>query len=136
MCGRYAASRNPDDLVEEFEVERIAAVERLEPDYNVAPTKPVPAVLAPLGQRELRVLRWGLVPPSATDASIGSRLINARVETVTERPVFRDAVRRRRCLLPVDGYYEWYGGRRCHKQPHFIRPRDGRVLAMAGVYEV
>lgn len=136
MCGRYAASRNPDDLVEEFEVARVETVECFEPDYNVAPTKPVPAVLVRGGQRLLRLLRWGLVPSWAADPSIGSRLINARVETVADKPAFRRALAARRCLLPADGYYEWYGEQRGHKQPFFIRPRDGGVLAMAGLYEL
>jgi putative SOS response-associated peptidase YedK len=178
MCGRYAASRSPDDLVEEFEVERVEAAVRLEPDYNVAPTKDVYAVLtavprepdaaagaqdarqvdqvdragpAGAGQpvRQLRVLRWGLVPSWAKDPSIGSRLINARMETVADKPAFRRAFARRRCLLPADGYYEWYSAAgaadgpsaartrsgRPRKQPFFITPSEGGVLAMAGLYE-
>ncbi|MBI1376324.1 MAG: SOS response-associated peptidase [Frankiales bacterium] len=151
MCGRYAASRDPDDLVEEFEV--VARPEEvLEPDYNVAPTKKVYAVLdrRPRGEpegavrRELAVVTWGLVPSWAKDRSIGSRLINARMETVAEKPAFRKAFARRRCLLPADGYYEWYtpqdgprgrGGKPL-KQPFFIHPADGGVLAMAGLYEL
>ena len=120
MCGRYAASANPDDLVEEFEVDRVDERERLLPDWNVAPTKDVPAVItrrdrdaeedaAPV--RLLRPVRWGLVPSWAKDPSIGSRLINARMETVTEKPAFRRAFAKRRCLLPADGYYEWYAAR-------------------------
>jgi putative SOS response-associated peptidase YedK len=151
MCGRYAASRNPDDLVEEFEV--VARPEEsLEPDYNVAPTKNVYAVIerAPREdkqappRRELAVVRWGLVPSWAKDASIGSRMINARMETVAEKPAYRKAFARRRCLLPADGYYEWYtpengpkgkNGKPL-KQPFFIHPADGGVLAMAGLYEL
>ncbi len=153
MCGRYAASRDPEDLVEEFEVDRAEVPARLAPDFNVAPTKDVYAVLtrapradaapaaAPAAPvRQLRVLRWGLVPSWAKDPSIGSRLINARMETVAEKPAFRRAFARRRCLLPADGYYEWYPGRRTGpgrttKQPFFIHPKDGGVLAMAGLYE-
>jgi putative SOS response-associated peptidase YedK len=166
VCGRYAASRDPDDLVEEFEVERVEVPARLEPDYNVAPPKDVYAVLTraprsergPDGERvetvepsppvrQLRVLRWGLVPSWAKDPSIGSRMINARMETVADKPVFRRAFARRRCLLPADGYYEWYAGGagvtarpadrpgKAAKQPFFIHPKDGGVLAMAGLYE-
>jgi putative SOS response-associated peptidase YedK len=110
MCGRYAASRSPDDLVEEFEV-----VERSEEvvsaNYNVAPTNSVYAVVerSPRGEpeappvRQLRTVRWGLVPSWAKDPSIGSRLINARVETVADKPAFRKAFAKRRCLLPADG---------------------------------
>jgi putative SOS response-associated peptidase YedK len=131
MCGRYAASRSPDDLAEEFEVDRIDLREQLEPDWNVAPTKPVPAVLVRRNrdtgdlQRRLSIVRWGLVPSWAKDLRIGSRLINARVESVHEKPAFRRAFAARRCLLPADGYYEWYGEVRGRKQPFFIRPRDG-----------
>ena len=150
MCGRYAASRNPDDLVEEFEVDRVEVPQRLEPDFNVAPTKDVYAVLTRRArdlpddappERQLRVLRWGLVPSWAKDPSIGSRLINARMETVAEKPAFRKAFAKRRCLLPADGYYEWYvpqqGGpaKQPAKQPMYIHPKDGGVLAMAGLYE-
>jgi putative SOS response-associated peptidase YedK len=153
MCGRYASSRQPDDLVEEFEVEESHVPVPLEPDWNVAPTKEVYAVLerpprAEPGQepdpaqRQLRVLTWGLVPSWAKDPSIGSRMINARMETVAEKPAFRKAFAQRRCLLPADGYYEWYETSRRNsrgkpvKQPFFIRPRDGGVLAMAGLYEL
>jgi putative SOS response-associated peptidase YedK len=149
MCGRYAASRSPEDLAEEFEVDRIVdgTREALVPDWNVAPTKPVPAVLTrrrrdaegvPTDEpeRRLTALRWGLVPSWAKDVAIGSRLINARVETVHDKPAFRKAFAARRCLLPADGYYEWYGETRGRKQPFFIGPADGSVLAMAGLYEV
>ncbi len=155
MCGRYAASRSPDDLVEEFEVDllddrRGDVREQLTPDYNVAPTKPVPAIVTrpPHGSREdppvrqLTVLRWGLVPSWAKDPTIGSRMINARTETVAEKPAFRRAFARRRCLLPADGYYEWYETEQRTakgkpvKQPFFIRPADGGILAMAGLYEI
>ncbi|MCD6638757.1 MAG: SOS response-associated peptidase [Nocardioides sp.] len=149
MCGRYASSRRPEDLVEEFEVEQSHVAAALPADYNVAPTKEVYAVVErpPRGtddppQRQLRVLTWGLVPSWAKDPSIGSRLINARMETVAEKPSFRRAFATRRALLPADGYYEWYATSQTTargkpvKQPYFIRPRDGGVLAMAGLYEI
>jgi putative SOS response-associated peptidase YedK len=160
MCGRYASSRRPEDLVEEFEIEQSEVREALAADYNVAPTKEVYAVLSRPpsqekqrpAQRQLRVLTWGLVPFWAKDPAIGNRLINARMETVAEKPAFRKAFASRRCLLPADGYYEWYspeqpdaedspgggGGRkgRPRKQPFFIHHRDGSVLAMAGLYEI
>ena len=144
MCGRYAASANPDELVKEFEVDRVDERDRLQPDWNVAPTKDVPAVLTrrdrqaaedtePL--RLLRPVRWGLVPSWAKDPSIGSRMINARMETVAEKPAFRRAFAKRRCLLPADGYYEWYAAEHGPKQPFFISGKDGHSLAMAGIYE-
>ena len=122
----------------------------LEPDYNVAPTKEVYAVVErppdrekqEPPQRQLRVLRWGLVPSWAKDAAIGNRMINARMETVAEKPAFRRAFASRRCLLPADGYFEWYPtdeltkAGKPKKQPFFIRPKDGGVLAMAGLYEI
>ena len=142
MCGRYAASRRPEDLVEEFEV-AAPPEEVLPPNYNIAPTDRVYAVLerSPRGDlagapvRQLRSVRWGLVPPWADDLAIGSTMINARVETLPDKPAFRAAFAKRRCLLPADGYFEWYGDQRGRKQPFFIRPRNGGVLAMAGLYE-
>jgi len=152
MCGRYASSRKPDDLAEEFEIDRArlseTVVAPLEPDYNVAPTKQVYAVVdrperdGSAAERQLRVLRWGLVPFWAKDPSIGNRMINARMETVTEKPAFRAAFAKRRCLLPADGYYEWYATEQRTKagkplkQPFYIHPADGSVMAMAGLYEI
>ncbi len=152
MCGRYASSRKPEDLVEEFEIDQVEVAEELQPDYNVAPTKQVYAVLERPpkaddegpgeAQRQLRTLRWGLVPFWAKDPSIGSRMINARMETVHEKPAFRRPFAARRCLLPADGYYEWYAteqqtsGGKPRKQPFFIHPADGGLMAMAGLYEI
>jgi putative SOS response-associated peptidase YedK len=149
MCGRYASSRRPEDLVEEFEVEQVDVREELQPDFNVAPTKPVYAIFdrhkrdeSDAVVRRLAVVRWGLIPSWAKEASIGSRLINARMETVAEKPAFRRAFAARRCLLPADGYYEWYetdvknAKGKPVKQPFYITPKDGGVLAMAGLYEI
>lgn len=164
MCGRYASSRQPEDLADEFEIGPLAGhpLPRLEPDYNVAPTKDVYAVVQrppssrsdePEGDqagldpgrhpgRQLRAMTWGLVPFWAKDPAIGSRLINARVETVAHKPAYRRAFERRRAILPADGYFEWYRTERVDargkpvKQPYYIHPRDGRVLAMAGLYEI
>ena len=151
MCGRYASSRKPEDLVEEFEIDKVEVAETLVPDYNVAPTKQVYAVVqrprssedkTGPSERQLRTLKWGLVPFWAKDPSIGSKLINARMETVHEKPAYRRPFASRRCLLPADGYYEWYATEqktkagRPVKQPFFIHPADGGVLAMAGLYEI
>jgi len=151
MCGRYASARSRIELLEEFAVERDRVDEPLPPDYNVAPTKPVYAVMtrtpraeeqsarAPAPVRELRVVRWGLVPSWAQDISIGSRMINARAETVSEKPAFRNAFSKRRCLLPADGYYEWQAppaGTKGPKQPYYIFRRDHSSLAFAGLYEL
>src|SRR5580692_6895944 len=152
MCGRYASARKRVELLEEFSVQSDRVPEPLEPDYNVAPTKAVYAVMtrqpddrdgaadadrpaAGAIERQLRIVRWGLVPFWAKDVKIGSRMINARAETVAEKPAFRRAFAQRRCLLPADGYYEWQqveGG----KQPIYISRADGRSLAFAGLYEL
>jgi putative SOS response-associated peptidase YedK len=161
VCGRYAVSARAERLADQFDV--VDIFDGLPgPDYNVAPTVSVPAVFertvkagdgsAGTGQvrRRLAPLTWGLVPSWAKDRSIGSRLINARVESVAEKPAFRKAFAARRCLLPADGFYEWYtpdghdsdtprgsrgkGGVR--KQPFFLHRRDGGLLVMAGLYEI
>jgi putative SOS response-associated peptidase YedK len=160
MCGRYASARKRQELLEEFRIDRDRVTDELGPDYNVAPTKPVYAVLTrgergpgegrgarpgaggaePEGvARELRVVRWGLVPFWAKDPSIGNRLINARVETVDAKPAFRTAFGKRRCLLPADGFYEWLhvtGQGKARKQPYYIHRADGAGLAFAGLYEL
>src|SRR3954447_13474934 len=160
MCGRYASSRRPEDLVEGFEIDKVEVNETLAPDYDVAPTKQVYAVVqrpsepaSPDGdtdtstQRQLRTLKWGLVPFWAKEPSIGNKMINARMETVHEKPAFRRPFAARRCLLPADGYFEWHTGKgeldleqqgrrkRPRKQPYFVTPADGSVMAMAGLYE-
>ena len=150
MCGRYASSRRPEDLIEEFEILDSRVEAPLPADYNVAPTKQVYAVMErppsresdDPAQRQLRVVTWGLIPSWAKDPKLGSRLINARMETVAEKPAFRRAFAARRCLLPADGYFEWYptaqltAAGKPRKQPFFIRPKDHGVLAMAGLYEI
>ncbi|MCX5521691.1 SOS response-associated peptidase [Streptomyces bobili] len=149
MCGRYASTRGPEDLAQHFRVDDLRVEETLAPSWNVAPTEDVWAVLerTPRGadddaeaRRELRALRWGLVPSWAKDVKTGARMINARVETLHEKPAFRRAFTRRRCLLPADGFYEWQqvkddGTGRTRKQPYFIHPEDGQVMALAGLYE-
>lgn len=154
MCGRYAASRRPEELAGLFEVERWDAAGSLGQDWNVAPTKEVYAVLdrpvreeGPRPVRQLRVLRWGLVPSWAKSPDAAARMINARSETVHEKPAYRRAFAARRCLLPADGYYEWMTGaeerreeekgkrKRPRKQPYFVTPIDGSVMALAGLYE-
>jgi putative SOS response-associated peptidase YedK len=134
MCGRYASTRGRQELVDFFGVD-VDEADELEPDFNVAPTKPVPVILT-RDVRELHVARWGLVPFWAKDASGGARMINARVETAHEKPAFRRSFALHRCLVPADGYYEWETTEDGVKQPHFIRPADGDVLPMAGLYAV
>ena len=139
MCGRYVVATHPGQLMLEFGAVGLVNLEHYAPDYNVAPTKPVPAVVTMNGSRLVVEMGWGLVPSWAKDPTIGSRMINARVETAAEKPTFRRALSRRRCLLPADGYYEWLkpaaGSGRTGKQPYYIHRTDGGLLAFAGLYE-
>ncbi|GHP17175.1 DUF159 family protein [Rhodococcus sp. NKCM2511] len=140
MCGRYASTRSDSDLQAVFDIAETVGDE-VPPSYNVAPTQTIRTVLerAPKdepesdGVRQLRSVRWGLIPSWAKDAKIGSRLINARSETITEKPSFKKAASRRRCIIPADGYYEWEK-RDGAKVPYFLHEQG--VLAMAGLYEL
>lgn len=163
MCGRYASSARPEDLVEEFEVDEGRTGEPArsilvapqapppgQPDFNMAPTKQAPVVLtravrddpsAP-PSRQLRLLTWGLVPSWSKDIKVGLRMINARSEELLEKPSFARAAAARRCLVPADGWYEWQRSPTAvdakgkpRKQPFFVHRSDGAVLAMAGLYE-
>lgn len=128
MCGRYAVHHDPATLATEF-----AAADRtgdeLGSDYNVTPTKTVPIVVWRGSERSLRPVRWGLVPPWATEDT--RPLINARAESITDKPTFAEAAAKRRCLVPAAGWYEWQADRR---QPFLCRRSDGASLAMAGVF--
>jgi putative SOS response-associated peptidase YedK len=137
MCGRYAQTRVDDQLERDLVVDRILGEHR-EPSWNVAPTQDVPVVLERVEddarQRQLRSARWGLVPSWAKDVAIGSRMINARSETVLEKPAFRKAAARRRALVPMDGYYEWQPSERGPKTPFYLH--GSGPLAAAGLYEL
>ncbi|MGZ8718621.1 MAG: SOS response-associated peptidase [Aeromicrobium sp.] len=140
MCGRYATTLTAAAMNTEFEIDLAHSLAEVEPDYNMAPTKLAPIVVQRTPRdadpyRELMRARWGLIPSWAKDPSIGSRMINARVETVAEKPAFQKAFRKRRALIPADGYYEWYAGQGKSKQPFFMTPKDRSVLSMAGLYE-
>jgi putative SOS response-associated peptidase YedK len=143
MCGRYASFRQAQDLADSFDVadvsEEAAAVP---PSFNVAPTQPVRVVLErlaeperPVARREMHAARWGLVPAWAKDPSIGSRMINARSETVAEKPAFAKPLATRRCVLPADGYYEWRKDARTgRKIPYFVHGPQAAPVALAGLY--
>jgi putative SOS response-associated peptidase YedK len=133
MCGRFTLFTPASRLAEVFLPGEVAAVA---PRYNIAPGQPVLAVRAslPAGRREFATPRWGLIPAWAKDASIGNRLINARAETVAEKPAFRRAYRERRCLIPADGFYEWKR-EGAAKRPFYVRMRDGAPFAFAGLWE-
>lgn len=132
MCGRFALQASPEQLIRHF---RLDACVDLSPRFNIPPGTDIAAIrLSPEGQRVLHRLRWGLVPHWAKDPSIGHKLNNARGESVAEKPAFRDAFRRRRCLIPADGFYEWKTDGQC-KQPFYISLKTGEPLAMAGLWE-
>ncbi len=137
MCGRYVSATPPDQVAAYFGTEAPEAA--LEPSYNVAPTDDVYAVLSDGTTRHLDAFHWGLVPLWAKEAKIGSKMINARAETLAEKNAYKSAFAKRRCLLPADGFYEW----RKHpteakgtKQPFFIHSSDGEPFALAGLWEV
>lgn len=131
MCGRFAQRTDAKRLAREFKVEEVPEVK---PRYNIAPTQDILSIRQAEGEREAVFLKWGLIPSWAKYASIGAKLINARAETVTEKPSFREAFKRRRCIIPTDGFYEWQrtGGR---KRPYFFRMKDERPFGFAGLWE-
>jgi putative SOS response-associated peptidase YedK len=133
MCGRFVLMSPGKSLASHF---RLAEEPELEPRYNIAPTQSVPVIKNKPGalSRELKLFRWGLVPFWAKDASIGARIINARSESVAEKPAFRTPFKNRRCLVPADGFYEWKRSGRL-KQPYFFHMADGRVFAFAGLWD-
>lgn len=131
MCGRYVITSSPEAL-------RALFAYGQEPDfpprYNIAPTQPIPVVRLVDGERRFALVRWGLIPSWVKDPRTFSLLINARGESVNEKPAFRTAMRRRRCLVPADGFYEWKADG-ARKRPHYVRARTGPV-AFAGLWEV
>jgi putative SOS response-associated peptidase YedK len=131
MCGRYALTSPPAVIAERFGLAWAADVP---PHYNIAPSQTIPVVRETEQGRELAWVKWGLIPSWAKDASIGTKLINARAETLGDKPAFRNAYRHRHCLVPADAFYEWkaVGGR---KQPYCIRLRDQALFGMAGLWE-
>jgi putative SOS response-associated peptidase YedK len=146
MCGRYIQVSSPALLVEHFDVDETVVAEPPPPSYNVAPRAEVltvvqrglddPQTAAEGGIRVLEPMRWGLVPSWAKDPGIGDRMINARAESLTEKAAFKTAYRKRRCLVPADGFYEWQTLSDKKKQPMFIHRRDGEPIAFAGLWEV
>ena len=136
MCGRYVLKSSPQRLREVFGIEGpdTAHSETWRPRYNLAPQQDAPVVRCLEGQRRLDLLRWGLMPVWAKDPALGNRLINARSETVADKPAFRSAFKSRRCIVPADGFYEWQQ-QPAGKQPFYIHRQDGELLAMAGLWE-
>jgi len=135
MCGRFTLTIDPDELQRTFGWLKVPAQLTLSPRYNIAPTQPV-ATVANNGQHTLELFHWGLIPAWAKDPGLGNRLINARAETLVEKPSFRSAFKKRRCLILADGFYEWRkepGGK--SKTPMYIRLKSGEPFAFAGLWE-
>jgi putative SOS response-associated peptidase YedK len=136
MCGRFVSASPPEELARYFDAEP-ALEQPLGVNYNVAPTSDVYVVLSTGESRRLEPMHWGLVPAWAKDPKIGSRMINARAETLAEKPSFKAAFRRRRCIVPADGFFEWRKVPDAkHKEPTFITSPDRAPLAFAGLWEV
>ena len=136
MCGRFVSSSPPDELAKYFDVE--AVVESvLEPSFNVAPSQDVYVVVKTGGLRRLDTFHWGLVPFWAKDSSTGNKMINARAESIEAKNAYKHAFKKRRCIIPADGFYEWQKvpGQKA-KQPYFIHRTDGEPLAFAGLWEI
>ena len=132
MCGRFALSATPEEVRALF---AYADTPNFPPRYNIAPTQPIATVREAFGARRFVLVRWGLVPGWVKDPASFSLLINARAETAAEKPSFRAAMRHRRCLIPASGFYEWHRPDAGPKQPYWIRPRDGGIVAFAGLWE-
>ena len=130
MCGRYTLITNIDRIAEAFGV---APTLEAQPRYNIAPTQEIVTIVNN-GNPHLSLLRWGLIPAWAKDGSIGSRMINARAETLAEKPSFRNLLRSRRCLVVADGFYEWQGEGK-NKTPMYITLQDGQPFAFAGLWD-
>lgn len=131
MCGRFVITSAPEALRQLF---GYIDQPNFPPRYNVAPTQPIPVVIVENGVRHFRLMRWGLWPAWVKDVRKFALLINARAETVQEKPAFKNAIRRRRCLIPADGYYEWQASE-TRKRPHFIYHGDGAPIGLAGLAE-
>jgi putative SOS response-associated peptidase YedK len=144
MCGRFTQYHSADQIVERFNAEHGSAnlppLFEILPVYNIAPSEPIAVITRHDDYRLLEMFKWGLVPSWANDVSIGNRTINARAETLAEKPMFRTALARRRCLIPADGFFEWKvfdtGGKKPEKQPMYIHRPDGDLFAFAGLWDI
>lgn len=133
MCGRFALAATGEEVAAHYQ---LAEVPFIAPRFNIAPTQPVAAVRLDLGgARQLTHFQWGLIPSWSKDPSMGSKLINARAETASEKPAFRAAFKRRRCLIPATGFYEWQAVGK-GKQPMYIHGAGGGLLSLAGLWEI
>jgi putative SOS response-associated peptidase YedK len=134
MCGRYTIIVTLEELLEIFAAEDATGMTPFMPRYNIAPTQMVPAVIGHEGRNRLGELRWGLIPSWAKDEKIGFQTMNAKAETIMEKPAFKLSFQRKRCIIPADGFYEWQKNGST-KQPYRIVPVDKPVFAFAGLYD-
>jgi len=133
VCGRFGLFVTPEVLEEYFSLDDLVAA--VEPRYNLTPGRAVAVVREHEGQLRLEPLQWGLIPFWAKDATIGRKLVNARLDSIAEKPAYREAWQRRRCLIPASGFYEWSEPKDGRKRPYFIRPGSEPLLALAGLWE-
>lgn len=134
MCGRFVSNAKPKQVEKEFDV-KITGENHFQPRYNIAPTQTIAAVLEIDGKRIIESLRWGLIPNWAKDISIGSKMINARAETLAEKPSFKNAFKSRRCIIPASGFYEWQKKDAGGKQPFYFHLKNKEVFGFAGLWE-
>src|ERR671939_81707 len=132
MCGRFTLRTPKERVKREFQLREEPVVEAR---FNIAPTQSILTVRQTEDEREAAMLKWGLIPSWAKDDSMSARLINARSETVAAKPAFREAFKRRRCIIPADGFYEWKRAGGGRKQPFYFRMRDGRPFGFAGLWD-
>ena len=135
MCGRFIQTSSPRILAEHFDVDEVVTDDVPVPSYNVAPRAEVLTIFERDDRRRLDRMRWGLVPSWSDTVAIGDKLINARAETLSEKPAFKAAFERRRCIIPADGFYEWQVAPGSSKQPMYIHARNGVPIAFAGLWE-
>lgn len=131
MCGRFALEATSEELARHFHLQTMTAID---PRYNIAPSQQVAVIRDKIGGYRLSMVRWGLIPHWSKDEKTGAKLINARAETISEKPSFREAFKLRRCLIPASGFYEWTHDGEL-KRPYFIRMKNSSVFAMAGIWE-
>ncbi len=134
MCGRFTNKAKPEQIKKEFKIGN-KNPNLYQPRYNIAPSQMIEVVFEPENERILSPLKWGLVPHWAKDAEIGNRMINARAETLTEKPSFREAFKSRRCIIPASGFYEWQKKSTGAKQPFYFYLKDKEVFGFAGLWE-
>lgn len=134
MCGRFTNKAKPEEIEKEFHV-KISQDNLFKPRYNIAPTQIIPAILESDGERIINGLKWGLIPHWSKDDSFAAKLINARAETLAEKPSFRDAFKKHRCIIPASGFYEWDKKSSGAKQPFYFYLKDKEVFGFAGLWE-